>query len=263
MFYFVTMQLPVDDFLRFEFRELGSTQQAARALAFQFPGRKLAVRAHRQTAGRGQRGSAWLSAPGKNLTASWMLYPDALPVSVVFLLNMVASLAVTEWLKQQLPTSAELQIKWPNDILVDGKKIAGILIETQLQKRQISSACVGIGLNVGQEEFSGSFSRAPTSLKLLQVHTSEALLAEAFEVIGSNLLKGLQQATRKGFRSLYPTYAAQLFGLGQWRPFQLLHPAKPPTNCIGRIESVVPSGELVVEIDGAQWQFAFKEIRQL
>ena len=101
-----------------------------------------------QTAGRGQRGNAWFSEPGKNLTFSILIKPSFLSVKNQFYLNIAFSLGLFDYLKEVLKT--EVKIKWPNDILVNGKKICGILIENHLQAQHIQHSIVGIGLNVNQ-----------------------------------------------------------------------------------------------------------------
>jgi len=115
-----------------------------------------------QFAGRGQTGNVWLSEPGSNLTISLILYPE-LPASEMFLLSKVAALALHGCVSALLP-QAEVLIKWPNDLLINGRKAAGILIENQLQGGRISSAILGLGLNVNQEIFSPELAARSTSL---------------------------------------------------------------------------------------------------
>ena len=113
-----------------------------------------------QTAGRGQRGNTWHAEPGQNLTFSLILKPTFLPVKDQFYLTVVITLGIYDFLKAK--TLELVQIKWPNDILANEKKICGILIENQVQNRVITSSIVGIGLNVRQENFALS---SATSLK--------------------------------------------------------------------------------------------------
>lgn len=110
------------------------------------------ILADEQTAGRGQRGNNWVSEPGSNLLASFIWKPDNLAVIDQFRLAQVVSLALREMLQHyEIPA----QIKWPNDIYVEKQKIAGILIENQLNGSMIEYAIIGIGLNVLQTEFEG------------------------------------------------------------------------------------------------------------
>ncbi len=105
-----------------------------------------------QTAGRGQRGNAWYVAPGQNFTFSCILKPTFLIVKDQFYLSIIASLAIHDYLLEK--TNETIRIKWPNDVMVHDKKIAGILIENQIQGNFFSSCVIGIGLNMNQEIFS-------------------------------------------------------------------------------------------------------------
>ena len=105
-----------------------------------------------QTAGRGQRGNTWHVEPGKNLTFSCIVKPTFLAIKDQFYLNIITALALYDYLLEK--TDASIRIKWPNDMMANHKKIAGILIENQLQGNSFSSAVVGIGLNMNQGAFS-------------------------------------------------------------------------------------------------------------
>src|SRR5690606_904326 len=106
-----------------------------------------------QTQGKGQRGNKWISEPHKNLIFS-ILIKDNLPKnSSVFDLNIAISTAIISALECfEIP---KIHIKWPNDILADGKKIAGILIENSFIGQNTVLSIVGIGLNVNQTNFDG------------------------------------------------------------------------------------------------------------
>jgi len=110
------------------------------------------ILADEQTAGRGQRGAVWDSKPADNLLMSLFVMPANLSVADQVALTHFASLSVLQVLRK-FGISAE--IKWPNDVLVDGKKIAGILIENSIASGRIVSSVIGIGLNVNQVEFGG------------------------------------------------------------------------------------------------------------
>lgn len=105
-----------------------------------------------QTKGKGQMGSTWNSEIGKNLIMS-VLVKDLLDnVDEIFHLNVAISLAVIQVLEEfKIP---KISIKWPNDIMSDNKKIAGILIENSFKSDNTIESIVGIGLNVNQKEFS-------------------------------------------------------------------------------------------------------------
>ena len=140
---------------------------------------------HHQTAGRGQRGNTWISEKGKNLTFSIVLKPVVLPVKDQFYLNMAAALGVYDYLHEIF--KHHVKIKWPNDILIKGKKVCGILIENQLSGQQIQHSIVGVGLNVNQEKFS---LENATSLRVLsgQEFQLEDVLEGVLEKIESRYL---------------------------------------------------------------------------
>ncbi|MDR0384451.1 MAG: biotin--[acetyl-CoA-carboxylase] ligase, partial [Prevotellaceae bacterium] len=103
-----------------------------------------------QTAGRGQRNNRWESAAGKNLTVSLILYPVDMAANELFRLSKIFSLAVAVSLNRYGINAA---IKWPNDIYVETRKIAGILIEHSFDGNKLVFSVAGLGLNVNQAVF--------------------------------------------------------------------------------------------------------------
>jgi len=120
-----------------------STQDVARAEAKRGAPEGTVVLAEEQTAGRGRLGRSWVSPAGKNLYLTLVMRP---PVRRLRVLSIVSPLAVAEALEATVGLSCRL--KWPNDVLVGGRKIAGILIETDLAGEAVRYALVGIGVNV-------------------------------------------------------------------------------------------------------------------
>ena len=115
-----------------------------------------------QTAGRGRLDHKWLSAPGENLMLSAVLDVGDCPPDRVATLPLVVGLAVIEGLSPLLPKGLSPRLKWPNDVLVDGRKLAGILCE-----RHGDTVIVGLGVNVKQREFAPEIAEKATSLSLL------------------------------------------------------------------------------------------------
>ena len=134
------------------------------------------VTAAYQTAGRGQRGNGWESEPGRNLLFSMLYYPPAdLPPSRQFQISKAVALAVAETVDRLLDgyDHPEVCIKWPNDIYVGDRKIAGILIENALQSStRIAHSIIGVGLNVNQREFR---SGAPNPVSAVNITGRETL----------------------------------------------------------------------------------------
>lgn len=160
---------------------LPSTNAYAQELLSQRVPDRTVVWAMDQSAGRGQTGNTWLSEPGSNLTFSLILYPE-LPATEIFLLSKVAALALHGCVSELL-SQAEVQIKWPNDLLINGRKAAGILIENQLQGGRISSSVIGLGLNVNQQVFPPELVGRSSSLarESGQWHEVEAVLARLLD----------------------------------------------------------------------------------
>ena len=118
-----------------------------------------------QEIGKGLGKNTWESESGKNLLASFVVYPNYIKAENQFILNKIISLAVSDFVKEMLPKK-EVRIKWPNDIYVENKKIAGILINNSINGTEICSSIIGIGLNINQTKFL-SDAPNPVSLKKL------------------------------------------------------------------------------------------------
>jgi BirA family biotin operon repressor/biotin-[acetyl-CoA-carboxylase] ligase len=115
-----------------------------------------------QTTGRGRQTNSWHSENGKNLLMSILIYPH-LPVEAQFRVTEWISLAMTDHLRQNV--GLDPRIKWPNDIYINEKKIAGILISHHWNSDEIASSIIGIGLNLNQERFPDTLPN-PTSVIL-------------------------------------------------------------------------------------------------
>lgn len=161
------------------------------------------VTAAGQTGGRGRFGRVWHSPPGAGLYVSFLLFP-AWDARWSVLLNAAAALSVVRTLRNLAP-GLSLRIKEPNDVLVNGRKISGILVELATQGVRIDWAVVGIGLNVLQHSFPPDLPHA-TSLALEGVnvesagsllapltHEFEALLKVADAGDGAALLQAVEK----------------------------------------------------------------------
>ncbi|WP_339835378.1 biotin--[acetyl-CoA-carboxylase] ligase [uncultured Flavobacterium sp.] len=122
------------------------------------------VVANSQQKGRGQRDAEWFSEAGKNLTFSILVRDLIMSPTELFTLNIAVALSVLETLNQL--TSKKCAVKWPNDIMADNKKIAGILIENAIQQNGEIYSVIGIGFNVNQINFNSI--NNVTSLRLLE-----------------------------------------------------------------------------------------------
>jgi len=161
-----------------------STMDVARQAAMEGAAEGTIVIADQQTAGRGRLGRKWLSPPKSSILLSIILYPklDELPR-----LNMVACLAVARSIERV--TALKPSIKWPNDVLIGGRKVSGILMESDVQGERVNYAIVGLALNVNLDPSSiPEISETATSLKEMlgrevsRPEVLESLLAEFEEL---------------------------------------------------------------------------------
>ena len=126
--------------------QTGSTNEDLKALAHAGAAEGLLLSADEQTQGRGRRGRTWSAPPGSSLLTSTLLRPTWLPPSEGFYLTMLAAVASAEAIEEA--TTLRVDLKWPNDLEIEGRKLGGILVETEVTSGQLAWAVVGIGLNV-------------------------------------------------------------------------------------------------------------------
>jgi BirA family biotin operon repressor/biotin-[acetyl-CoA-carboxylase] ligase len=143
---------------------LGSTNELAFRLAHEGAEHGEVVVTEQQTAGKGRRGRTWVSPPGLNLYFSAILRPE-LPPQRAPELTLVAAVALTEVLRE---AGAEASIKWPNDVQIDGRKVAGILTELSAEPERVHFVVLGVGVNLNAqpEHFPEELRATATSLAL-------------------------------------------------------------------------------------------------
>ena len=127
----------------------GSTNEVLKARAEKGVPEGFTVVAEYQTCGRGRQGRRWLSLSGKGVYASILLRPNWPATDGIFI-NVCASVAVARALEKWRKN--EVRLKWPNDVMFNGRKIAGVLVEPRIKRAVIEFAVVGIGVNVLQSE---------------------------------------------------------------------------------------------------------------
>lgn len=168
-----------DRIIRLE--SVDSTNRYAKDLLRDFPAEGTVITADVQTAGRGRMDRQWLSAPAQNVLASIILYPPR-QLEEWGGLPLLAGLAVTNAVRGL--TSLDVHLKWPNDVLVENRKLSGILVESGRQGDR-SWAIVGVGINVNQVRFDGAYRLAPASMALeagRTFDTNEVLAALCREI---------------------------------------------------------------------------------
>lgn len=144
------------------YMQLGSTNDEAKQLAEGGAPEGLLVLAEEQTAGRGRLDRRWLTPPGTALAFSLVLRPT-LAAHLALRVTMLVGVAVCKAIQQLTPVTPML--KWPNDILINGKKVGGILVEGGMEADQLQYAVVGIGLNVSAAPADGEVDFPATALQ--------------------------------------------------------------------------------------------------
>lgn len=212
------------------------------------------VTAESQTSGRGQMGSVWETESGKNLTFSVLVRDSLLGIDAIFHLNVLVAVTISEVLKQlKIPN---LSIKWPNDILSDNKKIAGILIENSLKSNGEIHSVVGIGLNVNQNNFTD----LPKAGSLASILNRELDKEEILVSIVENLKRNIALLQNKQYDLFWSKYKQKLFKKGMPMPFE----DKDGHRFMGIIQDVTTNGKLEVMLeDDAIKTFEIKEIQML
>jgi BirA family transcriptional regulator, biotin operon repressor / biotin---[acetyl-CoA-carboxylase] ligase len=205
-----------------------------------------------QTAGRGQRGNTWSVEPGQNLTLSVVLTPGFLAVRHQFQLNIMTSLAVRDTLVDLLHIP-DISIKWPNDILVHGKKISGILIENQLTGSSIQNSIVGIGVNVNQTRFEIS-----TATSMKNEANQQFDLQHVFEMLLGKIEARYLQVKQSKQSVQLTEYLYSLYRRGERHLYEA-----DSDQFEGEIVGIDDGGRLAINANNEMKYFDVKQIRYL
>jgi BirA family biotin operon repressor/biotin-[acetyl-CoA-carboxylase] ligase len=183
-----------------------------------------------QTSGKGQRGSVWLSSKGENLLSSFIVYPKSCNHENSFILSQLTALAVVDTVEHY--TDYDVKIKWPNDILVNRKKISGILIELNWSVTKVQSAIIGIGINVNQTHFD-----LPHASSLRNLSGSVVSPTEVRTQLIHQFDKRYEQFTRGGFSEIRRSYVDSLIGVSEYERYK-----RGGREIVARIIGVDPNG---------------------
>lgn len=229
---------------------------AAKLLMAEKPAEGTIIFSDSQTEGRGQQGNIWESEIGKNLTVSIILYPYFLVPEKQFILNKFISLSVLDFVKLHIPVNISLKIKWPNDIYVDDKKIAGILIENSIAGNSFEHVIIGIGININQEKFSNNAPN-PVSLKLLT--GKEYDIENCLKELCVSLNKRYDQMQENFLDKLDSDYLKNNYRYNVFSKFM-----KNDSLIYAKISGISQSGKLQLQDkDRKLSEYAFKEIEYI
>ena len=211
------------------------------------------VMANEQTKGKGQMGAKWVSEKGKNLTMSILVKDVRLNNENIFDLNIAVTLSVLNVLKNiQIPN---VFIKWPNDIMSDAKKVAGILIENSLKSDGSFNSIVGIGLNLNQT----NFENLPQATSLSCITGKVYDLEEIAILLKKSLKENIPLLTKKA-TILWDEYHKSLYKISQLSVFE----DKEGHRFMGIIKKVSKDGRLEVLLeDDCIADFEVKEVKMV
>ena len=209
-----------------------------------------------QTAGRGQRGNSWFSAPGENLTFSVVLkfMEGELAAADAHFLNYAIAEAVAAFLES---LAVPANVKWPNDVFVGRKKISGVLIENSLVGSSVAASVVGVGFNVNQKDFP----QLANATSLCLCTGREYPLETCLDGILRRFEKALSYLVRPGLRAaLFASYSSRLFQKGAAARYRDLLTGEEFTGVIKGADPADGRLRVLDSATGALRLFRFKEL---
>ncbi len=248
---FTQMFSPLIFQVKFVEKTTSSNDEVKKLLNLNLAKEGLAVYTFFQEKGRGQGSNSWESEDGKNVLISVLLEPDFLTIDEQIYLNMAVSIAITD-----LFSNYEIKnysIKWPNDIFLNGKKIAGILIENTLQGKSIKNSIIGIGLNANQTIFNSS-----KATSLLNETGENFSIESCIQTLLGKISIRYQQLKVGMKNQLFDDYLNLLYKKNVPSYFKINNQI-----VLGEITGVNKNGKLEVLINRQMQYFANKEIELL
>ena len=206
------------------------------------------VHTNYQKNGRGQRNNEWLSENGKNLTFSFLLEPYV-ELSNQFFLHIITSISIFKTLLKI--NIKNISIKWPNDIYVNDKKIAGILIENLVYRKFIHKSVIGVGLNINQANF-GSLNATSIINETLKKHSLDQIL----KIFKSTFNKEYLKLNSNKIHEEFDFYKKNLIG------YQVEKKYEYNSDVIkGKIIDILSDGVLVIQTKNSIMKLNFGDIR--
>ncbi len=234
----------------YEFYEsVDSTNERIKARARDDAGQGLVISADEQTAGKGRVGRKWETPSKDTVATSILLKPYEIPVESVATITIVAAMAVRAALEKCCGLKAE--IKWPNDLVIDGKKICGILTEMEMRDGKVWFVTCGIGVNVHNKSFPEEIAFKATSVDLelaknnstCKIHRSEIIKA-----IWESFKEYYNVFIRTGdLTNLRDEYQAHLANSGKRVRIEAQENSYEATAL-----GINNKGELIIEVDGKE-----------
>lgn len=225
------------------FKEIDSTNNYAKKIAYDGCEDGTVIIAERQASGRGRLGRSWESNMGKGIWMSVVLRPDISPESIQ-LITLAASVAVVKAIRDT--TGIVTGIKWPNDILLDGKKLCGILVEMSSEMDRINFVVIGIGINIGQdrEDFSEDLRNKAVSLSSY-IRKNELSIEFTRNMLVGKLLTEIE----KYYKLILKGKREEI--IQEWKNFSVILGKEVVVSCRGEdfsgfAEDLTDEGKLVI-----------------
>lgn len=236
------------------FKTLPSTQSYALDwISKNKPKDKTAILTYNQSQGKGQLGATWLSKPEKNIAVSYILCPEDLHIEDRFLLAKMSALVIREFLAALIPS--KVMVKWPNDIVVNHKKLAGILINNTFQGNKLNCSVIGMGININQAVFPIEIPDASSVFHEIKIEQNlDELVLRLTDILDDYylLLKSKQ------YLKIDELYLNHLFGYHSTFHF-MLHGQMNQ----GEILDVNKDGKVLIKTNHSEIYYDLKEIKIL
>jgi BirA family biotin operon repressor/biotin-[acetyl-CoA-carboxylase] ligase len=218
------------------------------------PNHNYCVYTYNQTDGRGQIGRKWYSGTGDNLACSYYLQVHNINVRDQFKINCAVCLALYDTITRYIDAES-VKIKWPNDLYIGDKKVAGILIQNQIKGHDINSTIIGLGININAQEFPEDLPN-PISLRQAIKEASTINKIELLHLLTINLSERLDKIE---FRDMRSEYISKLYRHGELHEFQ----SEDEGHFRGRIVDISGDGKLMINIGSKIKEYSFREVSYL
>jgi BirA family biotin operon repressor/biotin-[acetyl-CoA-carboxylase] ligase len=207
------------------------------------------ILAEYQTSGRGRGKNRWESEPGKNLLVSILFFPGIM-AGRFFLLNEFISLAIVDAISG---FGIDACVKWPNDVYLKDKKVAGLLIENSITSQEITQCIAGIGLNLNQRNFPAEI---PNPVSLIHHLDRETERQQFLDILLDKLNQRYGQLKAEKYSGLNTEYNTRLYKLGE----QISYFTKDTALQSGILKEVSEDGKINIQTGQSEKQFLFGEI---
>ena len=206
-----------------------------------------------QSKGKGQRDSSWISQKSQNLLLSFIIDSSFLDSKSIFYLCKITALVIREFIYEILQT--DTLIKWPNDILVGNKKIAGILIENQWKNNNISSSIVGMGINVNQIIFPSKIN----AISLKEISGKNYDLRLLLDLLNDIYNRWFTSLKKQKMKLIDDEYHQNLLNFNKWAIY-----STKESQFKAKLKAVNQLGLLILKLEnGKEKSYNLKEIIQV